>query len=427
MIKILITITLLGQLIMAALLENIEVNRMQIPLIFEQDSSLPIVSLKLVFQTSGSSQDENRSGLAKLSAKMMGEGTQKRGAIGFANELDSRAIHLSADAGVETFTFDLDSLKEQYSSAVDLFAELLESPNLNKESLEKVKQITLGSISRKENDYDYVASAALKKIMFAGTDLQEPQLGTAKSVSKIKLEDVKEFLNTHMTLSNVIVVIGGDLSLEEAQSSAEKLVRKLKIGKSKPLNYVDVSSKEHEQIIKKKTEQAYIYFGSQYNMKVEDEENYKARVSMFILGSSGFGSRLMEEIRVKRGLAYSAYCYTNITKSSSTFQGHMQTKIDSLLEAKSVTQSVIREFIENGVTQTELDQAKKYLLGSEPLRVETLSQRLGRTFNEFYSGRGLGSSVEDLKKIEALTLDELNAFIKSHDEILNLAFAIVTQ
>lgn len=427
MIKILITITILGQLIMAALLDEVRVKNVDIPLIFEQDSSLPIASMKVVFQTSGSSQDKKSAGLAKLSAKMMGEGTLKRGAIGFANELDSRAIHLSADVGVETFTFDLDSLKEQHSSAVELFAELLEKPNVTQESLEKVKQITLGSISRKENDFDYVASVELKKIMFDGSDLQEPQLGTLKSISKINLEDVKKFLQTHLVLSNAIVVIGGDLSIEEAKKSAQKVLSKLNVGETKELEFVKKESKEKEKTIKKKSEQAYIYFGTHYDMRVDDEESYKARVSMFILGASGFGSRLMEEIRVKRGLAYSAYCYTNVTRSSSTFQGHMQTKIDSLEEAKSVTRAVLRNFVENGATQSELDQAKKYILGSEPLRVETLSQRLGRTFNEFYEGRGIGASVEDLRKIDAMSLEELNEFIKKHDEIESLNFAIVTQ
>jgi predicted Zn-dependent peptidase len=161
-------------------------------------------------------------------------------------------------------------------------------------------------------------------------------------------------------------------------------------------------------------------------MRRNDDEYYKARVSMFVLGAGGFGSRLMEEIRVKRGLAYSAYCYTRITKSYSTFNGHMQTKLESLDEAKKVTQEVIANFVKNGITQKELDQAKKYLLGNEPLRTETLAQRLDRTFSEYYDGLGLGNSAKDLEKISKLTLDEINKFIKEHNEINKLSFAIVT-
>ncbi|MDD2839444.1 MAG: insulinase family protein, partial [Sulfuricurvum sp.] len=88
---------------------------------------------------------------------------------------------------------------------------------------------------------------------------------------------------------------------------------------------------------------------------------------------------------------------------------------------------VIDTFVRDGVTQNELDQARKFLLGSEPLRVETLSQRLGRTFSEYYSGKPLGSSVQELEMIRNLKLDDLNDFIKRHGEIRNLSYAIVTK
>jgi len=88
---------------------------------------------------------------------------------------------------------------------------------------------------------------------------------------------------------------------------------------------------------------------------------------------------------------------------------------------------VIDTFVREGVTQSELDQARKFLLGSEPLRVETLSQRLGRTFSEYYSGKPLGWSVQELELIRQLRLDDLNDFIKRHGEINNLSYAIVTK
>jgi len=96
-----------------------------------------------------------------------------------------------------------------------------------------------------------------------------------------------------------------------------------------------------------------------------------------------------------------------------------------LEEAKSVVISEIKKFVDSGVTQSELDQAKRFLLGSEPLRNETLSQRLNRAFTENYRGFELGHSKAQLELIEALSLDELNEFIKAHDEITNLSFSIV--
>jgi predicted Zn-dependent peptidase len=135
----------------------------------------------------------------------------------------------------------------------------------------------------------------------------------------------------------------------------------------------------------------------------------------------------MEEIRVKRGLAYSAYSRLSVAKTNTYFSGYLQTKLETEAEAKKTVVDVIDTFVRDGVTQSELDQARKFLLGSEPLRVETLSQRLGRTFSEYYQGKPLGYSLQELELIRTLTLDELNDFIKRHAEIKNLSYAIVTK
>jgi predicted Zn-dependent peptidase len=107
--------------------------------------------------------------------------------------------------------------------------------------------------------------------------------------------------------------------------------------------------------------------------------------------------------------------------------GYHQTKIDSMDEARKTVKDVIADFVKNGVTEEELEQTKKFLLGSEPLRVETISQRLSRTFQNYYRGLELNNSEIELEKIKNLTLDELNSYIKKHREILDLSFAIVTK
>ena len=134
----------------------------------------------------------------------------------------------------------------------------------------------------------------------------------------------------------------------------------------------------------------------------------------------------MEEIRVKKGLAYSAYARVNVTKSSSYLSGYLQTKLESLDDAKSTVKDVFSNFVKDGVTKDELEQTKKFLLGSEPLRVETMSQRLSRTFQEYYRGFELGHSANELELIKNLELKDLNKFIKEHDEILDMSFSIVT-
>jgi predicted Zn-dependent peptidase len=105
----------------------------------------------------------------------------------------------------------------------------------------------------------------------------------------------------------------------------------------------------------------------------------------------------------------------------------MQTKLSTQEEAKKLIQEVVDTFVKEGITKEELESTKQFLLGSEPLRTETLSQRLGRAYNDYYYDRPLNFAKEQLKKIESVTLKEVNNFIKSHIELSNISFSIVTK
>jgi predicted Zn-dependent peptidase len=425
--KKLLLLLILGQQLMATTIHYIEIKDVKIPLIFEQTTTLPIASMQIVFKNSGAIKDGALPGLARISAKMMGEGTATRSSQEFADTLESQAISLSAHTGTETFVFEVGSLKEEFQTGISLLKEVLDAPNLSKKTLEKLQTNTIGALTRRETDYDYVAGNLLNEILYEGTPLQYNAMGDKKSVSKIKVDDIEAFLKENLILNNVIVILGGDISLENAKKYVKQALQDLEVGTTSKIENFSTSSKEVEKVLIKTTEQAYLYFGAPFNMDVSDSDYYKARVATFILGAGGFGSRMMEEIRVKRGLAYSAYARVGVSNSSSYFKGYLQTKNESLKEAKETVIEVIDTFVKGGVTADELEQAQKFLLGSEPLRVETLSQRLSRTFQEYYKGAEIGSSKNELLKIEALTLNELNTFIKKHSEIQKLSFAIVKE
>ena len=412
---------------MAAKVDYIKANGFEIPVIFESDKRLPLVNMQFVFQNAGSINDTEIAGLAKFSARMMGEGTKKLGSTAFAEALEARAISIHASTGRETFVIELSCLSDEFDEALSYFDSLLKDPNFTNEALSKVKTTVVGQLSSKENDFDYVAGNELKAVLFEGTPLENPNSGTKQSVNSIKLEDVKTYIKKHLVGSKLIVVVGGDIDVEVVKQKIQAVISYMPKGEVEDLNHYDVRKTPKEIVLDKETEQAYMYFGSPYDMNISSEDVYKSRVATFILGTGGFGSRLMEEVRVKRGLAYSAYARVSINKSCSYMSGHLQTKLESLDEAKATVKEVISEFVKNGVTQEELEQTKKFLLGSEPLRVETMSQRLSRTFQEFYRGDELGSSAKELEKIKNLELDDLNEYIKNHKEILDLSFAIVTK
>lgn len=423
--KIALLLLMLQGLLMSATLHHVDIKGQSVPVILEEEHSLPVVSMQIVFKNAGSLTD-TKNGIANLSKMLLNEGTKKDGASKFSEKLESKAIGLSVGTGRETFVYEISSLKEHFNDALKFTKELLQDPNYTEETVAKIKTKVEGTILRKEADFDYTASVNLTKELFKGTPRELPSIGTKESVDSITLKDIKEFVGKRVVLSKAIVVIGGDVNEQEAKKASEKLLSSLEIGKDGELKFTPISKKRKNVEIKKETQQAYVYFGAPLNLENSDDE-YIAKTAAFILGSGGFGSRMMEEIRVKRGLAYSAYGKFNLNKTSSYFSGYLQTKLESEAEAKKVVQELVGEFVKEGATGDELEDAKKFLLGSEPLRVETMSQRLDRSFNEYYRGRELGWSKAQLEKTKDLDLKTLNDFIKEHKEIADLTFSVVTK
>ena len=411
--------------LMSAILEQIKVKNSEVPFIFEEDKNLPIVSMQLIFKNSGTLSD-TKDGLVQLTAKLLNEGTQKDGSVGFATKLENRAISLTANAGAETFVIELGSLKSEFAYGLELLKELLTDPNYSKETLKKIQTQTIGVLKRKESDFDYISNLKMKGMIFPNTPLAKPSLGTVKSVESITLDDIKKHITDHLGLENAIVVMGGDIDQAEASKMTQEILAKLPSVKSVDIKAMTPIGKEQTKETIVKSEQAYIYFGAPFDVAYNSKERYLSQVASFILGSGGFGSRMMEEIRVKKGLAYSAYTRFMINKTNSYLFGYLQTKIESGDEAVKSVKEVVQNFIDKGATAEELKSAQQFILGSQPLRTETLSQRLGRAFQEYYTERPLGSTVEELKLIEAMKLDELNAFIKKHKEIAKISFSVVT-
>jgi len=424
---ILLTLILLQGILMGAVLKDININDTKIPVIFEKNNKLPIFNIQLIFKNSGYINDKKQPGITKFIAQVLNEGTKKDGSVNFARKLENKAISLSINTGVETFVIEISCLKEEIDNALKYLCELLKDPNLTKETFRKIQLLTISKLQQKENDFDWVASNGLKQILFKNSALEYPSSGTLNSIKTLTLHDIKKRLKSLFNINNLIIATGGDIKFKTLKTKLEPILKNLTKHPVKTFKSIVPLDNMQEKIIYKDTKQAYIYFGSPFYLKTNDKENYKAKVASFILGSSGFGSRLMEEIRVKNGLAYSAYGYIINKKSYSSFQGYLQTKLENQQKAQQLVKKVISEFVANGVTQKELDAAKKFLNGSEPLRTETFSQRLNRAFSLYYKNLPFDYPQQELQKIDNLTLDELNKFIKKHTEITKLSFSIVLQ
>ena len=411
---------------MAETVKKITYKEMRIPVIFETGKTIPIVSMQLVFTNAGHLSNI-KDGQADMTAKLLNEGTKKDGAVGFAEKLDAHAIELSSHVGRESFVIELSSLKSEFAYGVELLKTLLKDPNFTQEALAQVKRQKIGWLTRKKSDFDYIAATGLRKLLFKGTPLARSYDGTTKSVEAMTLDDIRQFVQTRFGYNNLIVVAGGDIGFDEVQRYMEEILPLLPKSETKAIEPIRASDKKEVKLIDEETQQAYIYFGAPFDYSYKEPDQYKAKIAEYLLGGAGFGSRLMEELRVKRGLTYGAYSVLRRAKYGSYLSGYLQTKLATQDEAVKLVREVVKEFVNKGITAEELKAAKDFLVGSEPLRTETLSQRLNRAYNEYYYGRPLGFSKEQLKKIEEVTLDEMNTFIKAHPELTDLSFAIVTK
>lgn len=399
---------------------DLKYKNLNIPLLYEFDNSMPVVNFKLIFKASGSVANGKFPGLANLVAKMLNEGTSKLGVSEFANLLELKAVNLTVFSGFETFGFEINTLKENFDYGLNLLINLLKDPNFTQKTLDKIKTLIKGEIASNNTDFDYLSRTELNRLLYENTSLEYPQIGTLESIDKISLNDVKEFFDA-LFLENLFIVLAGDI---KENIDLNELLNCFKNGNKNNLAFIKTSDEQKLSFVKKQVEQAYIYFGAPYDVK--KDEIFKANVAIFIFGSSGFGSRLMEEIRVKRGLAYSIYARADFGLSSSKIWGYMQTKNESKDDAIEVIKSEFLKFVKDGVSQDELNSAKNFLLGSVVLQKETMFGRINIKQKEFYMGEEFGELERTLEKIKALNLDDLNEFIKAHDEILNLSFSVVS-
>lgn len=409
-----------------ATLTHASIQGVQIPVIYEHSALIPAGIVRLVFQGGGKLQDGELIGRGAVIEELLEKGSKKRGNLGFAKALEQRAITLSVSSGMQTLSFSLNFLQDDKEQAISLLGELLLDPNLSDTELQKVKTAITAQILANQNDYDYLAKRLLNRVLFDGTPLAHPKLGTQKSIAKIRLQDVQKALESTLTLQRLIIILGGDIDKEATLALLEPILSKLPQGTPYTKPSFSVRKEPATQTQYAPTQQAYIYFGAPLHLEDLERESHLAKVASFILGSGGFGSRILEEVRVKRGLAYSAYIHYNINPRLPYMSGYLQTKVDSSDEALEVVRKTIAEFVAKGVSAEELQAAKRFILGSEPLRNESLSQRLGRAFDEFYADKGIGFSKKELEKIASLDLTTLNAYINKHTEIQNLSVAIVT-
>ena len=380
-------------------------------IIFEKDS-LGRSIIEIVFLNRGSIFAKE--GVAFLLAHIFNTKGTLNKKERFFSQIEEKAIEFSANVNKEFFTLSLKFLNDKEKKALKYFKEIMLNPNITKESVEKSKKEIIAKIQNKKNDNDYIALTNLFKSIFKNTSLMYPVIG--ENVEHITLDDINNFYNSLFNAEFFIINGGKEIDLSIITKHFTPKKEKTPFFKPKISNYQEY----------KEVEQSYIHFASEFDVDYKNELHL-AKIATFILGSGGFGSRMMEEIRVKRGYAYSAYATNSFRKTYKLLSGYLQTKLENSDEAIEIVKKLIEDIQKNGISLDELNEAKQFLIGSEPLRNETLTQRLLRKFNEKYLNLEENYYEKELQLIKKTKLDEVNEFLNKHKEINNIAFSIVTK
>ena len=386
-------------------------------LLHSEDHSLPFVTLQLLIDA-GSAKDPNgKEGLAYLTARGLMLGTGIHTQTDINEKLDFLGAELDASSDRDYALLSLRVLKRDLDEGLALLLEIFTQPAFREKELMHEKEKTMALIQSEEDQPEVVAEKDFLKALFVSGPYRHPSTGTKESLSKITKEDVLKFYRSYYHPNNCILSVVGDIGSEEVKNKLAPLFEK----QSKvplpdvPLKNVfsDLSKGPVTVKIDRQISQANIVLGNQ-GISRGNPDIYALRVMNYILGGGGFASRLLEEIRNKRGLAYSVESFFDPGRYEGSFQVELQTKNASAREAISLAVGQMKLMQETLVSEKELEGAKKYLIGSFPLMLDTQAKLAGFILQEEYYGLGLDYPEKYPGLIRAVTREDVLRVARSY-------------
>jgi zinc protease len=376
-------------------------------LLVSEEHSLPFVTFQLLIDSGSRRDPSGQEGLAYLTAKGLLLGTSKRRANRINEELDFMGASLNASAGRDYATLSLRILRKDLDKGLNLFMETLTQPTFPEEEIKREVEKTLAAIHAEEDDPGEVAEKEFEKILFAKGPYDHPVEGTKESLPRLKREFLVKFYRTYYHPNNSILTLVGDINADEVKDKILPCLTKWKMAETPKGPSVTTFAEERKTVrIDRAITQANIVLGHA-GVSRENPDYYNLTVMNYILGGGGFASRLVEEIRNKRGLAYAVGSFFDAGKFPGSFQVVLQTKNASAREAISLALQQMERIRKEPVSEKELEGAKKYLIGSFPLRLDTQSKMANFLTQVEYYGLGLDYPEKYPFLIQSVTKEEV--------------------
>ena len=333
---------------------------------------LPMVDIQVVFDA-GSANDGQQFGLAALTAGLLDTGAGKWNADEIAQRFENVGAQFGVSSSIDMATLSLRTLTDKplFDKALETMQVILTQPVFNEADFKREKNRTLAGLKQREESPAALASIAFYNALYGKHPYAHPESGVLKTVAGLKVADLRHFYQKFYVADNAIVVIVGDLSKQQAEQTAEKLLSGLPVGK-KPDSLPDVAMpvKSSEQHIEFPSSQTHVLVGLPGSYR-KDPDYFNLYVGNHILGGSGLVSKLFDEVREKRGLAYSASSNFIPMLKPGPFLISLQTRNDQTPQALQVLNQTLADFISKGPTEAELTAAKKNITGGFAMRFDT--------------------------------------------------------
>jgi zinc protease len=376
------------------------------------EPAVPMIAVDFAFGGGGVQDPAGKAGTASLVAALLDEGAGDLDSKTFHARLERKAIELGFQAERDTLRGTLRTLTQNRDEAFDYLRLALTAPRFDQTDVEIIRAQILSMLRRATTSPSDIANLRWWQTAFADHPYGRPVNGTLESVPTITVDDLKDYTRRVLARANLKIAVVGDIDAETVKTMLDRVFGALPAEPDlKPVANVSPQGLGRRIVVKLDVPQAVVTFGGP-GIARKDPDFMAAYIVNHILGGGAFSSRLYQEVREKRGLAYSVYDSLVWLNHSSLFLGGTATRADRAGETLDVIDKEIRRLAESGPTADELAKAKAYLNGSFALNLDTSSKIAALLVQLQLDGLGIDYFSRRPEMIDAVTLDDAKRVAK---------------
>jgi zinc protease len=378
---------------------------------FAEDHTVPIVALVAALPSGSAYDPAGKPGLAAFAASLMDEGAGNLDSKAFHEALANRAIQFRAGVERDYMTISIVTLTENLPEAMHLMQLALTHPRFDAEAVNRVRTQTIQGLEQAQNQPPTVARRAFATLFFNGHPYGHASDGDVASVSAFTADDLRAFARSHWVRGGLKISVAGDITGPAAVKLIADTFKPVPAVTPPPPPPIGKLGQPGIHVMPLPVPQPSVMFGLPGIMR-HDPDFIPGYVANYILGGGGFSSRLMDEVRVKRGLTYGIETQLSSYNRASIMIGSVATRADAVNQTIGVVKDTLAQFAANGATQSELDDAKTYLTGSFPIAFASNSGIASQLSAFQRQGLDIGYVARRNSLIQAVTLSDVNRVAK---------------